>query len=176
MIPLPLFNKKSKKSLADFALEMKQKRDAEDAAKLANEKAMIQSEMEKQGQEMESLAKRYLGDQTQFAQSERAQEKLARRQATAESQGAQRALAGQLARQGVRGGAAAAAQLGALQQGAALQSQIGQQMIAGRAEREQALKQNLLSAVLSGRQLGNATIQQLLANQTNIQAARLAKK
>lgn len=139
------------------------------------ELANIQQQTRAGGQEFEALAQRYLGGTEQFQQSQAAQEQLARREAMAASQGAQRALAGKLAAQGVRGGAAAAAQMGAAGQGAALQAQIGQQMIAQRADKEQALKQQLLSAVLAGRQFGNAQIQQLLANQANIAAAKAAK-
>lgn len=143
---------------------------------LQDQKKVIDAQTNAGGREFEKLAKQHLGDMTQFNQSQRAQEQLARKEAMSANQGVQRALMGRLASQGVRGGAAAAAQMGAINQGAQMQAQIGQQMIAQRADKEQELRQQLLSAILAGKQFGNAQIQQLLANQANLQAAALARK
>lgn len=147
-----------------------------DLQRLDEEARLIKARTDSSGKDFEQLARTHLGSLTQFNQSQKAQEQLARQQAMSASQGAQRALAGRLAAQGVRGGAAAAAQMGALNQGAALQAQIGQQMIAQRADKEQELRNQLLSAILAGKQFGNAQAQQQLANLANLEAARLARK
>lgn len=168
-----------KDALADLTsltnqIQNKQRTELND--NMAIDQALIKKQTDASGEEFKKLAEQQLGDMTQFNQSQRAQEQLARKEAMSANQGVQRALMGRLASQGVRGGAAAAAQMGAINQGAQMQAQIGQQMIAQRADKEQELRQQLLSAILAGKQFGNAQIKELLANRANIEAARLARK
>jgi hypothetical protein len=66
--------------------------------------------------------------------------------------------------------------MAAANQGAQLQSQIGMQMIGQRADKEQALRQQMLSAILAGKQFGGSQMSEILAQDANIAAARAMSK
>lgn len=145
---------------------------AQQEAQAAQDLETLRNEGARGGADFAKLAQERLGGIEKFAASERAQEELLRRQGQAQTAGVLRALQGRLAGQGVRGGAALAAQRTALNQGAQTQGDIARQLIAGRGEREQALRQQLLGAELAGRQFGQSGAAQAIAGRLGREQTR----
>lgn len=141
-------------------------------ANIARMGAETTQEANREAEAFKRLAEQRLGNESQFLASERAQEELLRRRAGGEAIAAQRQMAGSLASQGIRGGAAQAARAAQANQGALMQSDIARQMIQGRGERQQGLRQQLLAAELAGKQFGLAKGQTTAAMKLADEAAK----
>lgn len=168
-------------SILDSSKTRKRKEEEKRLAQEQIDRQAIQegADRVKAGQDAEAasfrrLAEQRLGDERQFLNSERAQEELLRRRVSGETIAAQRAQAGQFASQGIRGGAAVAARAAQANQGAQMQGDVARQLIQGRGERQQALRQQLLAAELAGKQFGGSQQQQLISSFLNRSASREA--